>query len=56
MYTCLYCNTITDNPVLVHVIDTEDDVKSINTIIPMCSVGCAKTLEQVHDCIIVDSR
>ena len=47
MYKCLYCNELTSIPVLVHVIETGD-------IIPMCSIYCASTLEECHDCIIVD--
>ena len=43
MYTCLYCNTTTDVPVLVHILGTPE-------VIPMCSDYCAKTLEEAQDC------
>ena len=47
MHTCLYCNAITNKPVLVHIIDIDD--KEQDKIIPMCSDYCARTLEEAHD-------
>ena len=43
MDTCLYCNTTTNNPILLLILGTPQ-------VVSMCSDYCAKTLEEIHDC------